>query len=326
MTDKSKNILIIGAGTIGTSWAALFLAFGHSVHIYDIRKDVQDFVHDELQLMLKTILPELSDSRRNVLVGRVIYELRLEEAAANPTLSLIQDNGPENIEYKQTLWANIEKVAPKETTFISSTSTITATIQSKLMQDPTRLIVAHPFNPPHLLPLVEIVPGEHRDESRVEALMDFFKGCDREPVYVRKETEGFIGNRLAFLLLRESLHLVEQGVVSAEDIDKVVTSSLGIRWSIDGPFRSYHMGGGRGGLKHFLTHLGPAIGSVWKSAGTPDLSPELIETVANQTHEAYGSVKDEMFEQRDRLTREVLKMRVETRREHEEYEEEYHCI
>jgi 3-hydroxyacyl-CoA dehydrogenase len=166
--------------------------------------------------------------------------------------------------------------------------------------------VVHPYNPPHVMPLIELVPSPATDPAVVARTEKYWKGLGREPVVMGKEATGFVANRLAFVLLREAIHLVNEGVVSVPDLDRVVESSMGPRWAVAGPFKSYHMGGGAGGLEGFMKNIGGTVQACWDDAGRENVGDGWEKEVFRQTKEAYGDVKSSDFKERDSTTKEVL--------------------
>ena len=216
---------------------------------------------------------------------------------------IVQEQGPENLEFKARVWKEVEEYAPAGALLWSSTSGIPAALQSKDMNDPGRLVVVHPYNPPHVMPLLEVVPSPKTRPEVVERTVAFWRGVGREPVVLRKECTGFVANRLAFALLREAIHLVNEGVASVEDIDTVVQASMGPRWAVAGPFKSYHAGGGEGGLKAFFQNIGGTVQSCWDDAGKVNVGEGWEEEVFKQTQEAYGVID---VGERDRVTKRVL--------------------
>lgn len=219
---------------------------------------------------------------------------------------IIQEQGPENTEFKQKIWLDIESHAPSECLFWSSTSGIPASVQSAHMVNRGRLVVVHPYNPPHIMPLIEIVPSPETDPSVVTRTVDYWNKLGREPVVLKKETTGFVANRLAFVLLREAIHLVNEGVISVGDLDRLVESSMGPRWAVAGPFKSYHMGGGAGGLEGFMKNIGGTVQGCWDDAGVENVGDGWEGKVFEQTREAYGDVKISDFKKRDDITKDVL--------------------
>ncbi|KAI9896827.1 hypothetical protein N3K66_007849 [Trichothecium roseum] len=246
-------------------------------------------------------------------------------AAAVVPATIIQEQGPENLAFKRGLWAAVAAHASPSAHLWSSTSGIFASLQTQSSSPPgppsasspaasaaaattendiaTRLLVVHPFNPPHILPLLEIVPSPQTSPAAVSFAKAYFSslGSGHRPVVLSKETTGFVGNRLAFALLREAAHLVSEGVVSTADLDAIVESGMGPRWAVAGPFRTYHLGGGKGGIAAFLDNLGGTIGSCWDDAGAVRVDDEGTwkAEVVRQTEEAYGPVDEHVLAKRD---------------------------
>lgn len=278
-------IAVIGAGTIGLSWAALFASHGHEVRITDPREDLTDVVTAGVA-ELAGVLP--GDWAQLVAVSS-----SLEEAVTGA--DVVQENGPERLELKQELFARIEKACPPGALLLSSTSGLMPSDMGASMVDPGRVVVGHPFNPPHVVPLVEVVPGARTTAETTAAAADFYRSLGKAPVVLRKEIGGFVANRLQSAVFREAVHLVLSGVVTPEELDRVVTESVGVRWATAGPFESYHLGGGPGGIRHLLEHLGPGMVKRWADLGRPELTPEVIELIAADTEQRFT---DRSFEQR----------------------------
>jgi ketoreductase RED1 len=176
--------------------------------------------------------------------------------------------------------------------------------------------VGHPFNPPHVVPLVEVVPGAQTPPEGAQAAADFYRSLGKVPVVLRKEIGGFVANRLQSALFRESVHLVLQGVVTPEELDQVVTESVGVRWATAGPFESYHLGGGPGGIRHLLEHLGPGMARRWKDLGQPELTPELVDQVSSDTEARFADAPyDVRTAERDQVQLAVLAAREQARRQ-----------
>ncbi|KAI5846736.1 hypothetical protein BZA05DRAFT_447372 [Tricharina praecox] len=289
-----ENITLLGCGTIGLSFAAVHLRSSSSsiVTILDPRPD--------LATILAPLLAVYGASR-------VLIAPTLSDACTSRT-HLVQESGPESVSWKTSLWAEVEGLVSAQCQLWSSTSGIPASVQGARMQRPARLIVVHPFNPPAVMPLIEIVPGPGAEEVVVERAREYWERVGYRPVVIREERKGFVANRLAFVMLREAVGLVQQGVVGVREVDAIVENSVGLRWGVRGPFRSYHDGGGElenGGLRGFLEKVGGTVREVW-AEGEGDLPAGWEETVIAQTEEAYGSVTQESLDERDRITRRVL--------------------
>ena len=297
------RITLIGAGTIGLSFAALYRLLSTEsrpieVTIYDTRHDIEDYVRSTLP---KYCLQQAD--RVSTWFSDGTLKISHDLASAVAVAHIVQEQGPENIAFKASVWPQIEDRCPPACLLWSSTSGIPASAQSKNMRDPTRLLVVHPYNPPHIMPLLEVVPSTVTKPELVTRTVQFWESLGREPVVIRKEVTGFVANRLAFALFREAIHLVNDGVASVEDIDKVVQTSMGPRWTIAGPFKSYHAGGGQGGLEAFFKNIGGTVQDCWDDSGKVDVGDGWEEQVFHQTKEAYGVVDTA---ERDRRTMKVL--------------------
>ncbi|MFF8869640.1 3-hydroxyacyl-CoA dehydrogenase NAD-binding domain-containing protein [Streptomyces massasporeus] len=305
MTRPFRTAAVIGAGTIGLSWTALFAAHGLTVRVSDPREDLAEAVDEALT----QYTPHLAARGLDVtgLADRVHLAADVTEAVRDA--DVVQENGPERAEFKKDLFATLAREAPAHALLLSSSSAIPSTAFTGELadEDAARVLVGHPFNPPHLVPLVEVVPGERTGEDAVRAALDFYTSVGRTPVVERKEIPGFVGNRLQNALAREAVHLVDQGVVTPEDLDKVVTNSLGLRWATVGPFLGSHLGGGPGGYRHLVAHIGASMQRTGAGGGTPPLTGERQERLVEAVEKAYGSsTYSELTETRDRRQLAVL--------------------
>lgn len=294
---KYKEVAVTGAGLIGISWAALFLANGLRVRICDPCPDLEKAVRDGLA-SASPALQQLGYSTDGY-EGRLRIESSLEAAASGA--DIVQESGPENIDFKRKFFTQLEQFIKPNTLLFSSTSSLRATEISRDMKNPGRMMVGHPFNPPHVMPLVEIVPGERTAPESVQEALGFYRALGKAPVVLHREINGFVGNRLQAAVLRESIYLVQQGVVSVEELDTLVTNSLGLRWATVGPFKGIHLGGGPGGITHFLDHLRGMFEGLFGELGEAHINPETIAQLAKQADEAYGPMPNpRMANERDR--------------------------
>ncbi|MFJ2190568.1 3-hydroxyacyl-CoA dehydrogenase NAD-binding domain-containing protein [Kitasatospora sp. NPDC087861] len=299
-----RRVTVVGSGVIGTSWAGLFLARGLEVTVNDPAPDAEERV----RVGLEEILPALEGLGLPTagLTDRLRFETELAAAVADA--DVVQENGPERLDLKQQIWTTIEQSAPDHCLLATSTSGIPATDIAQAMRHPERLVVGHPFNPPHLLPLVEVVPGEQTSAETLQRARDFYTAMGKKPQVLRKEVPGFVANRLQAALFRECVHLVVEGVVTESELDEIVTSSIGLRWAVGGPFRTFHLGGGPGGLPQFLQHLGPTLEGLWQQLGSPSLDAPTVELLVRQAQEAFGDRSvDALAAERDRAQIAVLK-------------------
>lgn len=309
--------------------------------MYDPRPDLREHVASILPLYLP---PPAQDSEENgdasasvqaLLAARVTFSATLAEAVA--TATIIQEQGPENEAFKQKTWSEVLRATVaagnSECHLWSSTSGIPASRQLAHLggggEDDhdhddvaesarSRLLVVHPFNPPHLMPLIEVVPSPHTAASRVSFAQSFFTSTSplHRPIAIHQEVPGFVANRLSFILFREACSLVAQGVCSVQELDEVVRASLGPRWAVGGPFQMYNFGGAGRGLGGFLENIGGAIGDVWRdSDGRPGIQiargEEWEKIVTEQTIAAYGVPGGEDVKRRDRGLKEVVRVQQE---------------
>ena len=304
--DDLLRITLIGAGTIGLSFIALHLQHAFSqraarleLTIHDLRSDIEQYVlktlpaYTDVKITKKADLAggydvTLPDLRERTRSSTIIISSHLESAVAKA--AIIQEQGPEDAAFKIALWHKVEQHCPPGALFWSSTSGIPASTQSTELHDRSRLIVVHPWNPPHIMPLIEVVPSPHTSPGVISQTMQYWKGMGKVPILLQKETTGFVGNRLAFALLREAIHLVNEGVASVEDIDSVMENSLGPRWAISGPFKSYQAGGGEGGIEAFFKNIGGTVQACWDNSGKVNMGEGWEKSLYSQTDEAYGTV------------------------------------
>jgi ketoreductase RED1 len=288
---RYREVAVVGGGVIGVSWTALFLARGLGVTVVDPLPDIAGRVRAGLREIAPT-LAELGLPVHDLTDDTGALKFNADIAAGVASADVVQENGPERQDVKQQLWAAIERGAPTHALFVSSSSSIPASVMSKAMREPRRLIVGHPFNPPHLVPLVEVVPSSTTDDAAVKDAVAFYRAMGRQPQVLRREIPGFVANRLQAALFREAVYLVSQGVVTEQELDAVVTTSIGMRWAVAGPFQTFHLGGGPGGLPEFLVHLGPALAAIWPHLGNPTLDAPLIEQLTEQAGHFDGSVAE----------------------------------
>ncbi|KAK5114187.1 hypothetical protein LTR62_002757 [Meristemomyces frigidus] len=303
---EATEIAIIGSGTIGLSFASLHLLTHPlcTVSIFDTRPDLSSYVHK----YLPGYLGRTADADNIKYLDRLVIATTLKEAVESA--DIVQEQGPEALEFKLSIWPQIELYAPKTALFWSSTSGIPASKQTARMRDPSRLLVVHPFNPPHIMPVLELVPSPTTSQTVVDQTMSYWRALGRSPVLLRKECTGFVANRLAFALFREACSLVAQGVVSVEDLDELVTTSMGPRWAVAGPFKAYHAGGGEGGLTSFMEKIGGTVQGCWEQAEEDVVAQGIVvggkwqAKVCKQADEAYGVVDTA---ERDEKTKRVLR-------------------
>lgn len=300
MSDTVQHFAIVGAGMIGASWAALASAYGVTISAYDPNPEAEARFLSYIK-RARAQLTELG------LTGSGSVSFSTDLAMALKGASFVQENGPENEAVKRKLLAEIDALLPPGAIIASSTS---ALVRSAIVADcarPERIVVAHPFNPPHLVPLVEIVGA---DPEVVAGATNFYRALGRRPVVLNREMPGHIANRLASALYREAVHLVEQGVASVADIDAALCNGPGLRWALMGPHMTYHLGGGEGGIAGYLAHLGPSQVRRWQSLGNPSLDADVqAKIVAGVAEEAGDRTIAELELRRDEGLLALLKAR-----------------
>ncbi|MEM3271462.1 MAG: 3-hydroxyacyl-CoA dehydrogenase family protein, partial [Metallosphaera sp.] len=248
----NEKITIVGAGVIGVGWATLFASKGYQVALYTEKNDTLNKGLEKLRNYVQVLRSnnQVTEDPQQIL-SRVDPTTDLHKAVSNT--SFVIEAIIEDYDAKKKLFAHLDQDLPKDVIIASSTSgLLMSEIQKAMKKSPERGVIAHPWNPPHLLPLVEVVPGERTSPEVLEKTKNVMEKLDRVVVVLKKEIPGFIGNRLAFALFREAVNLVDEGVATVEDIDKVMTAAIGLRWAFMGPFLTYHLGGGEGGLEYFF--------------------------------------------------------------------------
>lgn len=299
MAAATLNVTVIGGGLIGASWVALFLAHGHRVCVHDVAPDVAERVRSELRRIQPTMAQlgmPISPQTSNL-----TFEADLGRSVA--TADVVQECGPERLAFKQTLWARVEVHCKADALLLSSSSGITASMQARKMRTPHRMLVGHPFNPPHLIPLVEVVPGRKTSPAAVQRARDFYLALGKQAIVLNKEIPGFVANRIQAAVIRESVSLVRQGVVSVQDLDVAVQSSLGLRWATGGPFLSAHLGGGAGGIQAFWRQFAGGLQLLWlhmrlrpvllTTRTQADIANDVLKQHGNQSIDQLASLRDQ---------------------------------
>lgn len=310
-----KRIACIGGKVIGSSWAVNFSMKGYPVTLTTTRQATLDDAKTKVEAFLDALVGQeiLTAEEAQQAKDRVSYTTSIPDAVRDA--DFIQENTPDNLELKQQVLAQIEENCPAHAIIASSTSNLSIKKIAEQAKDPTRCIGAHPFNPPHLVPLVEISQGDATDEV-VKRAVTFYKACGKAPAVLRKDSIGFIANRLQMALYREAVDLVMRGVCSVEDVDNAVTFGPGMRWSCLGPNMLYQLGGGEGGLKGLLTALkagGDALIADladWKvqPAEWVDVAQEGVWEEMKNMPEYIGHTDKEIAAFRDQFFIQILKM------------------
>jgi 3-hydroxyacyl-CoA dehydrogenase len=314
--NQIRKTACLGAGVIGSSWATSFAIRGYPVCVCDISPEQLDAarkrVVGNLAFLVEKRVLQREDAARAE--GLVTVSTCVEEAVTD--VQFIQESGPENYKIKQQVLAEIEEFTAADTIIASSTSGLLISEIAISAKHPERCIGGHPYNPPHLIPLVEITKGEKSSDETVKAAYDFYESLGKEPVVLQKETLGFIANRLQMALSRETIDLVMRGVCTVEDIDKAMLFGPGLRFAIMGPTLTYHLGGGTQGAKGLFTHLRDSATmwlrdmAAWTTIpeGWPDTAQEgVLREIENRPAEC-GKTTEELIAFRDNMLIELLKL------------------
>jgi 3-hydroxyacyl-CoA dehydrogenase len=302
-----RRIAIFGTGVIGASWTALFLAKG--LHV--VATDIAPNAEASLREFVDTAWPALKRLGLSPGASQTNLKFTADLAEAVAGVDLVQENGPERIDFKQKLYAQFDALLPPDVIIASSSSGLTMSeIQKGAASHPERCVIAHPFNPPHLIPLVEIVGGAKTSEATIRSAMEFYASIGQRPVHLNKEMPGHVANRLQAALGREVYHLVNEGVVSAADVDTALCWGPGLRWGIMGNMMLNHLGGGRGGIEHFFQQFTGPMTAWWKTLGSPVLTPEVQEKLIDSVHSEVGSrTVEELEAERDEILLGLLELR-----------------
>lgn len=298
------RVAVVGAGVIGCGWTTHLLGQGLKVTVTDPAADAQERVYAEVQ----AALPALVRLGRDTTGWRERLRFTTDLAEAVAGADVVQENGPEREDLKAALMSDLDALTPATTLLASSSSgTLPSTLASMCPRHPDRVLVGHPFNPVHLIPLVEVVGGPDTPAAVVGRAMAFYAGIGKRPIQVRDELPGHLVNRLQAALWREAYSLVERGAATVADIDTAIAHGPGLRWALLGPLVNQHLSGGPGGLAHVLEHLGPPTQRWMDDLGTPQLSPALAAALVRGVDEELAQVDVEaMVAQRDDLLIDLL--------------------
>ena len=301
-----RRIAIVGTGVIGASWAAQYLARGFDVIATDpapnAEANLRKYV-DEAWEQLTAIGLSPGASR-----DRLSFTSNMKDALSEA--DLVQENAPERPEFKIKLFTDMDAATPPDSIIASSSSGITPSVLQSKCERPERVLIGHPFNPPHIIPLVEVVGGAKTSPEAIKQAIAFYASIGKKPILLHKELPGHVGNRLQAALYREVMYLIEQGVLSVADADDAVSYGPGLRWGVMGPSLQWHLGGGPGGIKHFMEHLMDPLGAMFKVLGAPNITPDLKQTIAEGVlDEAGGRSVERLAKEENELLVGLLALR-----------------
>jgi 3-hydroxyacyl-CoA dehydrogenase len=306
-TKPIRRIAIVGTGVIGASWTALFLAKGLKV----VATDPAPNAEATLRKFVETAWPALKRLGLSPGASQSNLEFTASLAEAVTGVDLVQENGPERIEFKERLYGQLDKLTAPDVIIASSSSGLPMSeIQKGAVSHPERCVLGHPFNPPHLIPLVEVVGGRKTSEETIQRAMAFYTSIGKKAVRLNKELPGHVANRLQAALAREAYYLVAEDVLSAADVDDALSWGPGLRWGIMGNMMLNHLGGGPGGIEHFLQQFAGPMTSSWKVLGSPVLTPEVQKKLIDSVRTEVGSrTIEELESERDEILLGLLELR-----------------
>ncbi len=302
MDNESRHVCLVGTGLVGAGWAAFYAAKGFGVMLYDENATACQKGHQKTLSYLAFLKDHslLSAADYDRAVDAVKVSDNLEQALQGA--QLVQESVSERYEIKKDVFRRIDRATPPEVILASSSSGLLISELQTVMKHPGRSLIAHPFNPPHLIPLVELVPGKRTDPQTLSWAKTFFEELGKVPVVLNKEVPGHIANRLQAAVWREAIDLVLKGVASVADVDRALSAGPGLRWALLGPNMIFHLGGGEAGIKYFIDHVGVAWKDLWEDMAkwtsiphqaTDALQTGLDEQMADRTPEEMGRWRDE---------------------------------
>jgi carnitine 3-dehydrogenase len=300
-----RRVGIVGAGVIGGGWALHYLRTGFDVDVYDPAPSART----DLLRMVETNWPLLE--RMGLRDGARPDRLTCHEtlAGAVADADLVQENAPENGPVKRRVLADVDRAARPDVVIASSTSGFAMTMLQEDCEHPERCVVGHPFNPPYLIPVVEVVGGARTDPAAVDWLVSFYASTGKRPLRLSRELPGFVGNRLQEAMWREALHMVAAGEATVEEIDASIALGPGLRWALMGPCLTFHLAGGSGGMAHMLDHFGAALEEPWTRLQAPPLTPELRDRmIEGCLRQADGRSVPDLERLRDGFLAELLEL------------------
>jgi 3-hydroxyacyl-CoA dehydrogenase len=307
MNKQVRRIAIIGTGVIGASWAAQYLARGFDVIATNPDPNAESKLRKNIDAAWKelTIIGLSPGATRD----RLTFTSNMKEALSE--VDLVQENTPERPDFKIKLFAEIDDATPPDSIIASSSSGITMSVIQSGCKRPERCVIGHPFNPPHMIPLVEVVGGNKTSPEAIQQAIAFYASIGKKPIHLRKELPGHAANRLQAALYREVVYLIEQGILSVEDADAAVSWGPGLRWGVMGPSLLWHLGGGEGGIRHFMEHLMDPLAAMMKTLGNPELTSELKQTITQGVlREAGDRSVEQLTQEESEMLLGLLRLRV----------------
>jgi 3-hydroxyacyl-CoA dehydrogenase len=302
-----RKVTIVGTGVIGASWTALYLARGLNV----VATDPAPNAEASLRRYIDAAWKDLTVLGLSPHASRDHLEFTLDMKQALSEAEFVQENGPERAEFKVKLFAEMDAATPPGAILASSSSGLTMSVIQSACKRPERCVIGHPFNPPHLVPLVEVVAGQKTSAETVQKAIAFYTSIGKKPIHLRKEVVGHAANRLQAALYREVVYLIEQGVLDVADADTAVCWGPGLRWGIMGPNLQFHLAGGEGGIQHFMEQFTGPLTTWWKDLGSlTEFSPQVRQTIiAGVLEKAANRSVDQLSREEDEVLLGLLRLR-----------------
>ena len=306
MNSPIKKIAIIGTGVIGAGWTIRLLAKNKIVNVYDPNISQLNFLKNEIRRVSKSVLRFYKTNKLNI--NNLYFNNSIKDAVKDA--DLIQENAPENLNIKKKIVKEISKWAKPNAIIASSSSGLLPTKIQQSCKLPERFLIAHPFNPVYLLPLVELVKGKKTKINFIKKSKIFYQSIDMYPLILKKEVEGYLSDRLQESMWRESLHILNEDLASSDDLDKAIIHGPGLRWALMGNFLTFHLAGGKLGMKHTLEQFGPTLKIPWTKLKAPNLTKKLSNKIIRETKkQSKGTSIKELTTMRDNFIVDLLKLK-----------------
>jgi carnitine 3-dehydrogenase len=306
MNSPIKKIAIIGTGVIGAGWTIRLLAKNKVVNVYDPNISQLNFLKNEIRRVSKSVLRFYKTNKLNI--NNLYFNNSIKDAVKDA--DLIQENAPENLNIKKKIVKEISKWAKPNAIIASSSSGLLPTKIQQSCKLPERFLIAHPFNPVYLLPLVELVKGKKTKINFIKKSKIFYQSIDMYPLILKKEVEGYLSDRLQESMWRESLHILNEDLASSDDLDKAIIHGPGLRWALMGNFLTFHLAGGKLGMKHTLEQFGPTLKIPWTKLKAPNLTKKLSNKIIRETKkQSKGTSIKELTTMRDNFIVDLLKLK-----------------
>ena len=306
MPTPINKIAIIGTGVIGSGWTLRLLAKKKEVYVFDPNLKQEKFLLDEIKRTTKSLKSFYKTS--TVSTKKLFFKKSIKEAVKDA--DLIQENGPENEKIKKKIVKEISKWSKPNAIIASSSSGLLPSKIQSVCKNPARFIIAHPFNPVYLLPLVELVKGKKTKNNFIKKSEIFYRSLGMQPLIVKKEIEGYLSDRLQESMWRESLHIINENLASTDDLDKAIIHGPGLRWSLMGTFLTFHLAGGKLGMRHMLKQFGPALKLPWTKLKAPKLTKKLSNRIIKGAKkQSKGKSIKELTTIRDNFLIDLLKLK-----------------